>query len=139
MISDRTRYDAYIEKTKDLGAYYVTTGFPEIDNLLGGGWDRKEELATIIARPGVGKCLQKGTKVLMADGTVKAVEDICVGDRVQALLRANTVLALHNGVSTGYKIVPTDVNDDSFIVSKNHILTLYDSSLKMLVDIMIED
>ena len=75
----------------------------------------------------------------MADGTVKAVEDICVGDRVQSLLRANTVLALHNGVSTGYKIVPTDVNDDSFIVSKNHILTLYDSSLKMLVDIMIED
>lgn len=54
----------------------------------------------------------------MADGTVKAVEDICVGDRVQSLLRANTVLALHNGVSTGYKIVPTDVNDDSFIVSK---------------------
>ena len=139
LISDRTRYDAYIEKTKDLGAYYVTTGFPEIDNLLGGGWDRKEELATIIARPGVGKCLQKGTKVLMADGTVKAVEDICVGDRVQSLLRANTVLALHNGVSTGYKIVPTDVNDDSFIVSKNHILTLYDSSLKMLVDILIED
>ena len=139
LISDRTRYDAYIEKTKDLGAYYVTTGFPEIDNLLGGGWDRKEELATIIARPGVGKCLQKGTKVLMADGTVKAVEDICVGDRVQSLLRANTVLALHNGGSTGYKIVSTDVNDDSFIVSKNHILTLYDSSLKMLVDIMIED
>ena len=138
LISDRTRYDAYIEKTKDLGAYYVTTGFPEIDNLLGGGWDRKEELATIIARPGVGKCLQKGTKVLMADGSTKTVEDIRVGDRVQSLMRANTVLALHNGVSNGYKIIPANA-DDSFIVSENHILTLYDSSSKSLVDIMIED
>ncbi len=138
LISDRTRYDAYIEKTKDLGAYYVTTGFPEIDNLLGGGWDRKEELATIIARPGVGKCLQKGTKVLMADGSTKAVEDIRVGDRVQSLMRANTVLALHNGVSNGYKITPAN-EDDSFVVSENHILTVYNSSSKSLVDIMIED
>ena len=54
IINDTSRYDAYIEKTRNFNKYYVTTGFIELDHFLG-GWDRLEELATIIARPGVGK------------------------------------------------------------------------------------
>lgn len=51
---DTTRYDDYIEKCTDFSRYYVRTGFNELDELIG-GWDRFEELATISARPGIGK------------------------------------------------------------------------------------
>lgn len=54
ILTDKSRYDAYIEKTQDFSKFYVKTGFHELDELLG-GWDRLEELATIVARPGVGK------------------------------------------------------------------------------------
>lgn len=120
--TDITRYNSYIEKGGDFSKYFVSTGFPEIDRALGGGWDRREELGTVAARPGVGKCLAKGTKVLMADGTTKNVENVVVGDVVQSYKRCNNVLALHNGISHGYKIIPNI--GDSFIVSDNHILTV---------------
>ena len=51
---DISRYDAYVERCEDYSKYYVRTGFKELDELIG-GWDRQEELATIAARPGVGK------------------------------------------------------------------------------------
>ena len=54
ILEDRSRYDAYVERTQDFSKYYVTTGFDELDEVIG-GWDKLEELATIVARPGVGK------------------------------------------------------------------------------------
>ena len=48
------RYDDYVSKSANLSQYYVKTGFPELDEVIG-GWDRREELATIVARPNVGK------------------------------------------------------------------------------------
>ena len=54
IIRDTSRYDRYIEKCNDFNKYYVSTGFPELDEIIG-GWDRQEELATIAARSGVGK------------------------------------------------------------------------------------
>lgn len=48
------RYDDYVNKSANLSQYYVKTGFPELDEVIG-GWDRREELATIVARPNVGK------------------------------------------------------------------------------------
>ena len=54
IFKDTSRYDKYVEKSTDFSKYYVKTGFPELDEIIG-GWDRKEELATIIARSGVGK------------------------------------------------------------------------------------
>lgn len=140
IFEDTSRYDSYIERTKDISKFYIHTGFPELDDIMG-GWDRKEELAVIMARTNTGKCLAKGTKVLMADGTTKKVEDIVVGDKVQSLNRVNNVLALHNGVSGGYKITPK--NGEPFIISDNHILTLFHRSDYTkpgeLIDISIED
>lgn len=144
------RYETYLDKCNDYTKYYIKTGYPELDKLVG-GWDRHEDLVTIVARPGVGKCLEKGTKVLMADGTTKKVEDIKIGDKVQSLNRVNTVIDLHNGKSKGYKIIPNI--GDPFTVSENHILTLMYNELFLdknkktsttnnnykLVDIMIED
>ena len=54
ILRDTSRYDKYIEKTKGFNNYYVSTGFPELDAIIG-GWDREEELATIVARTNQGK------------------------------------------------------------------------------------
>lgn len=54
LFSDTTRYDAFVERSRDFTKYYVKTGFAELDAAIG-GWDRLEELATIVARPGIGK------------------------------------------------------------------------------------
>lgn len=54
IITDNERYDAYIERCNDFTKYYVKTGLTELDDIIG-GWDRQEELATIVARPNVGK------------------------------------------------------------------------------------
>lgn len=54
LLQDTSRYDAYVDKCRDFSKYYIKTGFKELDELIG-GWDRNEELATIVARPGVGK------------------------------------------------------------------------------------
>lgn len=102
------------------GDFFITTGFAELDKALM-GWQRGEDLVTIMGRTNEGKCLQKGTLVLMADGTRKKIEDICIGDKVQSEYGINTVIAIHNGISGGYRIKPR--TGQSFIVSDNHILT----------------
>lgn len=150
LIADTSRYDNYLDKIDNQDKYFIKTGFPELDKITG-GWDVNEDLVTIVARNGLGKCLQKGTKILMADGSTKAVEDIKIGDKVQSINNINTVLALHNGKSNGFKIIPT--LGDPFVVSSNHILTLMkrNNTLRKnnilhttantftLVDMMVED
>lgn len=54
ILKDTSRYDAYIERLTSFDKYYVRTGLPELDSIIG-GWDREEELATIVARTNVGK------------------------------------------------------------------------------------
>ena len=54
IIHDTSRYERYVEKISNFNTFYVKTGFPELDKIIG-GWDRKEELATIIARTNQGK------------------------------------------------------------------------------------
>lgn len=54
IFKDTSRYDAYVERSEDYNKYYVKTGIKELDDVIG-GWDRKEELATIAARTNVGK------------------------------------------------------------------------------------
>lgn len=54
ILRDTSRYDAYVERCRSFEKYYVSTGFPELDEIIG-GWDREEELATIVARSNQGK------------------------------------------------------------------------------------
>ena len=54
IIHDVSRYNDYVDRCNDYSKFYVKTGFIELDEVIG-GWDRKDELATIVARPGVGK------------------------------------------------------------------------------------
>ena len=54
IIRDTSRYKAYIDRSKDFSKFYIKTGFDELDKIIG-GWDRNDELATIVARSNVGK------------------------------------------------------------------------------------
>ena len=73
ILRDTSRYDIYVDKRNDLYKNYVKTGFAELDKLIG-GWDRHEELATIIARPGIGKSM-----VLLKCATEAARQGLTVG------------------------------------------------------------
>lgn len=74
IITDLSRYDSYIDKSTNFNAYYVTTGFPELDEALGGGYDRKNEFTAIVARPGVGK-----SWILLVGATAAALKGLRVG------------------------------------------------------------
>ena len=54
ILKDTSRYDAYLDRCNDYNKFYIKTGFPELDEIIG-GWDRQEELATIAARTNMGK------------------------------------------------------------------------------------
>lgn len=54
LFSDISRYDTYTDKLANYDKYFIKTGFPELDKLLG-GWDRNEDSVTIVARNGLGK------------------------------------------------------------------------------------
>lgn len=72
-----------------------------------------------------GKCLEKGTKVLMYNGSIKVVEDIILGDLLMGDdSTPRTVLGLNNGIDILYKI--TDNENNIFCVNSNHILSLRD-------------
>ena len=50
----QSRYEGYEERVKNPSKSYVTTGLPELDDILG-GWDLLNESAMICARTGIGK------------------------------------------------------------------------------------
>ena len=54
IFQNTSRYNDYVDKCTSFDKFYIKTGFKELDELIG-GWDRLEELGTIVARPGVGK------------------------------------------------------------------------------------
>ena len=68
-------------------------------------------------------CHAAGTKILMFDGRLKNVEDVCVGDLLMGPdSTPRTVLSLIRGVDDMYSIEP--INGDPFVVNAGHILSL---------------
>ncbi len=99
----------------------VPTGFIELDKVTN-GW-QPSDLIVLAARPGMGKCLGLGTPVMMYDGTVKAVEDIRVGDLLMGDdSTPRTVLSLARGREEMYWVRQTFGED--YRVNASHILTV---------------
>ena len=73
LINDTSRYTDFVNKCSDFSTFYVKTGFDELDEIIG-GWDRSEELGTIVARPGVGK-----SWVLLKVAVAAAMQGLNVG------------------------------------------------------------
>lgn len=87
-----------------------------------------EEITALFSRQS-GKCLAKGTKVLMYDGSLKNVEDIKIGDKVMTPDSSYaTVTNLGHGFEEMYEVQPYQGKYEStYTVNKSHILALYDT------------
>jgi hypothetical protein len=91
----------------------------------------------VIGKPGTGKCLAPGTKIVMYNGSVKTVENIKIGDLLMgddSLPRK--VLSTTQGTDVMYEI--RQKNGESYTVNAPHILSLKDEQGKLL-DISIVD
>lgn len=135
IFKDTSRYDSYIEKCNDFSKYYISTGFKELDKIIG-GWDRNEELATIVARSNVGKswvllkcalaAVEQGLRVGLYSGEMSANK---VGYRLDTLISHISNVGITKG------------NGDLQNEYKRHIESLankYDGDLLILTPDMIE-
>jgi len=99
----------------------VPTGFSSLDRVTS-GWQRSD-LVILAARPGMGKCLAAGTKVVMYDGSLKKVEDVRVGDQLMGDdSTPRRVLALARGRENMYWVRQNKGMD--YRVNESHILSL---------------
>lgn len=72
---------------------------------------------------GTGKCLGRGTPVLMHDGRVKPVEDVVAGDLVMGPDSApRRVLRTVQGQEELYRVIP--IKGEPYVVNASHILSL---------------
>ena len=80
-------------------------------------------IISILGRPGHGKCLRYGTKIIMHDGSIKEVQDIVVGDKLMGIdSTPRTVQSLARGKEEMYWIRQNKGID--YCVNKSHILSL---------------
>lgn len=80
-------------------------------------------ISILTGGPGCGKCLKKGTLVLMFNGTKKAVEDIKIGDLLMGDDNTpRTVLSLAHGFETMYDVLSKD--NKEWGCNESHILSL---------------
>ncbi len=74
---------------------------------------------------GRGKCLAKNTEIIMADGLVKKVQDIKVGEKIMGDdSKPREVLSLARGMEQMYEILGED--GTRYTVNESHILSLYE-------------
>jgi replicative DNA helicase len=129
-------------RTKEDGLTGVPTGFTDFDRLTSGL--QRSDLVIIAARPGMGKCLGKGTPVLMYDGSIKKVEDIILGDLLMGDdSTPRRVLSLARGREPMYWVRQNEGMD--YRVNESHILSLKKSSVEgkgekdRILDISVKD
>lgn len=98
---------------------YQVERIAEARTLMGQG----KKSICLVAPTGAGKCLGKGTPVLMYDGKVKAVEDVRVGDQLMGPdSTPRNVLSVCSGIEMLYRVMPK--KGDSYVVNSSHILSL---------------
>lgn len=120
ILADTSRYDAYVERCNDFSKYYVKTGFKELDELIG-GWDKSEELATIAARPGVGKswilikialaALEQGLRVGIYSGEMSERKVGYRFDTWASHISNNAITKGRVDVQNEYKVYIDSLND----------------------------
>lgn len=109
------------KKHRKDGLTGVPTGFTALDRVTS-GW-QKSDLVIIAARPGMGKCLGKGTKVLMYDGSLKKVEDVEKGELLMGDdSTPRKVLSIARGREKMYWVRQNKGMD--YRVNESHILSL---------------
>jgi len=80
---------------------------------------------------GSGKCLKKGTPIMMSDGSIKKIEDIKVGELLMGDdSKPRTVLSLATGRDKMYDVIP--IKGEKYTVNSEHILCLQASGFPKL-------
>ena len=83
-------------------------------------------------------CHNKGTQILMFDGTYKNVEDVCVGDLLMGPdSESRTVLNLVRGTGKMFKITP--IKGKEFIVNEDHVLSLVHTTKNSILNISVKE
>ena len=99
----------------------IPSGFSRLDRITS-GW-QKSDLVIIAARPGMGKCLGKGTKVLMFDGSLRKVEEVLGGELLMGDdSTPRKVLSIARGRENMYWVHQN--HGISYRVNESHILSL---------------
>lgn len=80
-----------------------------------------------------GKCVAKGTRFIMFDGSIKNVEDIVAGDVLMGPdSKPRTVLATTHGIDNMYKVIPEN-GIEHIVNSKHPIRTIYRKAYSNIV------
>lgn len=120
----------------ELYPYELEFGWRIVYSLL---CEDAEEITALFARQ-MGKCLAKGTPILMFDGTVKPVEEVRVGDKLMGDdSTARNVLSIADGYGKLLTISPDDSRYSRYTVNESHILTLFDVSENSVRDVHIQE
>ncbi len=89
----------------------------------------------IMGPPGCGKCLAKDTMIRMYDGSVRAVQDIKVGDCIMGDdSTRRRVESTSQGTEHLFKI-SSIISDDMYVANESHILSLEEHETNRIVDI----
>jgi replicative DNA helicase len=108
-------------KNQKSGVSGVPSGFTDLDRMTS-GW-QNSDLVILAARPAMGKCLGKGTKVVMFDGTLKNVEDVQAGDLLMGDdSTSRMVMGINRGQENMYWVHQN--HGISYRVNESHILSL---------------
>ena len=121
--SDEIKHIAEVadEQALDQGEIYPLD-MPVFDDVINGGVSAGD-LVVIAGQSGHGKCLAKGTDILMYSGEIKKVEDIKVGDKIMGDdSKPRNILSLAKGREMMYDVIPT--RGEKYTVNESHILSL---------------
>lgn len=107
--------------TEGLPVITYSSGFETFDEVSKGGF-APGNLVILVGQTGQGKCLGKGTRVRMYDGSVKKVEEVKEGDLLMgADSTPRKVLGTNSGKDLLYKVSP--VRGEPYYVNSSHILS----------------
>ncbi len=114
----------YIKRMKLLGNKHLigeTTGFYDLDKKTTGF--NAGDLVIIASRPAMGKCLARGTKIVMFDGSLKNIEDIKISEQLLGDdSKPRNVLSITSGKEQMYWVRQNKACD--YRVNESHILSL---------------
>lgn len=134
ILQDTSRYKDYVDRIANFDKFYIKTGFPELDEIIG-GWDRQEELATIAARTNVGKswCLIKMAAAAVEQGLTVGLYSGEMSER-KVGYRLDTLLS---HISNGALIHGNENVRNDYKRYIDNLPTKYNSSFKVLTPSMI--
>lgn len=128
-VEAETPLDTLINGKMRLSANFTKNLSEDQIKAVQGALDHK--ICVITGGAGTGKCMAKGTKILMYDSTFKNIENIKCGEKIMGPdSKQRIVLSKCNGFDTMYKIIPE--KGEPFICNSVHVLTLIDNEGNIL-------